>query len=99
MPAGCLPSPAARECRFIFCRRLSSRRDTQTSMRWSKYFIPTLREDPADAEVVSHRLLLRAGYIRQLGAGIYSFLPLGWRVAQRVMKIIREEMDAVGGQG
>jgi prolyl-tRNA synthetase len=67
-------------------------------MRWSKYFIPTLREDPADAEVVSHRLLLRAGYIRQLGAGVYSFLPLGWRVAQRAMKIIREEMDAVGGQ-
>src|SRR2546423_2898358 len=67
-------------------------------MRWSQYFIPTLREDPADAEVVSHRLLLRAGYIRQLGAGIYSFLPLGWRVAQRAMKIIREEMDAVGGQ-
>ena len=67
-------------------------------MRWSHFFIPTLREDPADAEVVSHRLLLRAGYIRQLGAGIYSFLPLGWRVAQRAMKIIREEMDAIGGQ-
>src|SRR5947209_718619 len=67
-------------------------------MRWSQYFIPTLREDPADAEVVSHRLLLRAGYIRQLGAGIYSFLPLGWRVAQGAMKIIREEMDAIGGQ-
>jgi prolyl-tRNA synthetase len=67
-------------------------------MRWSQYFIPTLREDPADAEVVSHRLLLRAGYIRQLGAGIYSFLPLGWRVAQRAMRIIREEMDAIGGQ-
>ncbi|HEV2762448.1 MAG TPA: proline--tRNA ligase [Pyrinomonadaceae bacterium] len=67
-------------------------------MRWSQFFIPTLREDPADAEVVSHRLLLRAGYIRQLGAGIYSFLPLGWRVAQRAMKIVREEMEAVGGQ-
>jgi prolyl-tRNA synthetase len=67
-------------------------------MRWSKFFIPTLREDPADAEVVSHRLLLRAGYIRQLGAGIYSFLPLGERVAQRVMKILREEMNRIGGQ-
>jgi prolyl-tRNA synthetase len=67
-------------------------------MRWSRYFIPTLREDPADAEVVSHRLLLRAGYIRQLGAGIYSFLPLGWRVAQRATRIIREEMEAVGAQ-
>jgi prolyl-tRNA synthetase len=67
-------------------------------MLWSKYFIPTLREDPADAEVVSHRLLLRAGYVRQLGAGIYSFLPLGQRVAQKVMQILREEMNAVGGQ-
>jgi prolyl-tRNA synthetase len=67
-------------------------------MRWSQFFIPTLREDPADAEVVSHRLLLRAGYIRQLGAGIYSFLPLGWRVAQRAMNIIREEQNAIGGQ-
>src|SRR5688572_23565369 len=67
-------------------------------MRWSQFFIPTLREDPADAEVVSHRLLLRAGYIRQLGAGIYSFLPLGWRVAQRAIRIIREEMDRIGGQ-
>ncbi|HVF50360.1 MAG TPA: proline--tRNA ligase, partial [Pyrinomonadaceae bacterium] len=67
-------------------------------MRWSQYFIPTLREDPADAEVVSHRLLLRAGYIRQLGAGIYSFLPLAQRVAQRVMQILREEMNAIGGQ-
>ncbi|MDT7688405.1 MAG: prolyl-tRNA synthetase [Acidobacteriota bacterium] len=67
-------------------------------MRWSQYFIPTLREDPADAEVVSHRLLLRAGYIRQLSAGIYSFLPLGWRVAQRAMKVVREEMDALGAQ-
>jgi prolyl-tRNA synthetase len=67
-------------------------------MRWSQLFIPTLRDDPADAEVVSHRLLLRAGYIRQLGAGIYSFLPLGWRVAQRAMRIVREEMDRIGAQ-
>ncbi|HEX7174678.1 MAG TPA: proline--tRNA ligase [Pyrinomonadaceae bacterium] len=67
-------------------------------MRWSQFFAPTLRDDPADAEVVSHRLLLRAGYIRQLGAGIYSILPLGWRVAQRAMRVIREEMDAIGGQ-
>src|ERR1051325_10164191 len=67
-------------------------------MRWSQYFIPTLREAPADAEVVSHRLLLRAGFIRQLGAGIYSLLPLGWRVAKRAERVIREEMDAIGGQ-
>jgi prolyl-tRNA synthetase len=67
-------------------------------MRWSQYFIPTLREDPADAEVVSHKLLLRAGMIRQLSAGIYSYLPLAWRTLRRIEQIIREEMDAIGGQ-
>ena len=67
-------------------------------MRWSRYFIPTLREDPADAEVISHKLLLRAGVIRQLSAGIYSFLPLGYRIALKVMQILREEMNAIGGQ-
>ena len=67
-------------------------------MRWSQYFIPTLREDPADAEVVSHKLLLRAGIIRQLSAGIYSYLPLGQRIALKVMQILREEMNAIGGQ-
>jgi prolyl-tRNA synthetase len=67
-------------------------------MRWSRFFIPTLREDPADAEVVSHKLLLRAGIIRQLSAGIYSFLPLGQRIALKVMQILREEMNAIGGQ-
>src|SRR5919197_1031839 len=67
-------------------------------MRWSRFFIPTLREDPADAEVISHKLLLRAGLIRQLAAGIYSFLPLGQRVAIKVMQILREEMNAIGGQ-
>ena len=67
-------------------------------MRWSRYFIPTLREDPADAEVISHKLLLRAEIIRQLSAGIYSFLPLGQRIALKVMNILREEMNAIGGQ-
>ena len=67
-------------------------------MRWSQYFIPTLREDPADAEVISHKLLLRAGMIRQLSAGIYSLLPLGQRTALKVMQILREEMNAIGGQ-
>jgi len=67
-------------------------------MRWSQYFIPTLREDPADAEVVSHKLLLRAGLIRQLGAGIYSYLPMAQRVALKVMAILREEMNRIGGQ-
>ena len=67
-------------------------------MRWSRYFIPTLREDPADAEVISHKLLLRAGIIRQLSAGIYSYLPLGQRIALKVMQVLREEMNAIGGQ-
>ncbi len=64
--------------------------------RWSQLFIPTLREAPADAEVASHKLLVRAGYIRQLGAGIYSFLFLGNRTTQKIMGIIREEMDKIG---
>ncbi|MDQ3585244.1 MAG: proline--tRNA ligase [Acidobacteriota bacterium] len=67
-------------------------------MRWSQFFIPTLRENPADAEVVSHRLLLRAGMVRQLAAGIYSYLPLSWLVMQKIMKIVREEMESIGGQ-
>ena len=64
--------------------------------RWSQLFIPTLREAPADAEVASHKLLVRAGYIRQLGAGIYSFLFLGNRATQKIMGIVREEMDKIG---
>ncbi len=67
-------------------------------MRWSNLFVPTLREDPADAEVISHRLLVRAGFIRQLTAGVYSMLPLGQRVRLNVMQIIREEMNRIGGQ-
>lgn len=67
-------------------------------MRWSQYFIPTLREDPADAEVISHKLLLRAGVVRQLSAGIYSYLPLGQRIALKIMQILREEMNTIGGQ-
>lgn len=78
-----------------YSHRLS---ENAKSMRWSRYFIPTLREDPADAEVISHKLLLRAGVIRQLSAGIYSYLPLGQRIALKVMQILREEMNAVGGQ-
>ncbi|MGO8984642.1 MAG: proline--tRNA ligase [Terriglobales bacterium] len=64
--------------------------------RWSQLFIPTLREAPADAEVASHKLLVRSGYIRQLGAGIYSFLFLGNRTTQKIMGIVREEMDKIG---
>src|SRR6188472_4558106 len=67
-------------------------------MRWSHLFIPTLREVPAEAEVVSHQLLLRAGYIRQLSAGIYSYLFLAQRSLQKIQRIVREEMDAIGAQ-
>lgn len=67
-------------------------------MRYSRAFIPTLREIPSEAQAVSHQLMLRAGLIRQLAAGVYSFLPLGWRAMQKVMRIIREEMEAIGGQ-
>jgi len=67
-------------------------------MRLSQLFFTTLRDDPADAEMPSHRLLVRAGYVRQLGAGIYSLLPLGYRVSRRVEQVIREEMDAIGSQ-
>ncbi len=67
-------------------------------MHWSKLFIPTLRETPAEAEVVSHQLLLRAGYIRQLSAGLYNYLFLAQRSLLKITKIVREEMDAIGGQ-
>jgi prolyl-tRNA synthetase len=66
--------------------------------RQSSLFIPTLRDDPSDAEAISHKLLVRGGYIRQVGAGIWTFLPLGWKVHQNVVQIIREEIDAIGGQ-
>lgn len=67
-------------------------------MRLSKYFVPTLKEVPNDAVVISHILMLRSGMVRMLSAGIYSFLPLGYKVVKKVSEIIREEMDAIGGQ-
>ena len=67
-------------------------------MRWSQMFIPTLREAPAEAEVASHILLLRGGYVRQLASGIYSFLPLAQRVMNKIARIIREELDRMGAQ-
>ena len=67
-------------------------------MRWSQLHIPTLREDPADADAASHRLLVRAGFIRQLMAGHYSMLPLGMKVRAKIIEVIREELDAIGGQ-
>src|SRR3954449_13161788 len=66
--------------------------------RASKLFLPTLRDAPADAEAASHKLLERGGFIRQVGAGLWTFLPLGWRVHQKVVQIIREEINAIGGQ-
>src|SRR5437763_9261243 len=65
-------------------------------MRRSRYFLPTLRETPKEAEIASHRLMLRAGMIRQEAAGIYAFLPLGFRVLQKVCQIVREEQDRSG---
>src|SRR5580700_4387444 len=85
---------------FAPCHHLQSNipsiTGNSTMHRWSELFIPTLREAPADAEVASHKLLVRAGYIRQLGAGIYSFLFLGNRTTQKIMGIVREEMDRIG---
>jgi prolyl-tRNA synthetase len=66
--------------------------------RASKLFLPTLREPPADAEAASHKLLVRGGFIRQVGAGLWTFLPLGWRVHQKIVQIIREEINGIGGQ-
>ncbi|MDX1763163.1 MAG: proline--tRNA ligase, partial [bacterium] len=67
-------------------------------MRYSMLLIPTLKETPADAEVVSHQLMLRAGMIRKLAAGIYTYLPLGYRVIRKVEAIVREEMNRAGAQ-
>ncbi len=66
--------------------------------RASELFLPTLREAPSDAEAISHRLLVRGGFIRQVSAGIWTFMPLGWRVHRKIEQIVREEMDAIGGQ-
>ena len=66
--------------------------------RLSQYFLPTEKQPPADAEALSHKLLVRAGMIRQVGAGLWSWLPAGWRVHQKAVQIVREEIDAIGGQ-
>jgi prolyl-tRNA synthetase len=67
-------------------------------MRASELFIPTLREDPGDADAISHRLLVRGGFIRQTAGGLWSYLPLGWRVHEKVVQIVREEQNAIGAQ-
>src|SRR5581483_4151048 len=66
--------------------------------RLSTYLLPTEKEAPADAEAISHKLMVRAGLIRQIGAGIWTWLPAGWRAHERAVQIIREEIDAIGGQ-
>ena len=66
--------------------------------RASQLFFPTLRDDPADAEAVSHKLLVPPAFIRQVSAGLWTLLPLGWRVHERIVTIIRQEMDAIGSQ-
>jgi prolyl-tRNA synthetase len=66
--------------------------------RASTLFLPTLRDDPAEAEAASHKLLVRGGFIRQVSAGVWTYLPLGWRVHRKVVQIVREEMNAIGGQ-
>lgn len=66
-------------------------------VRWSQYFLPTWKEEPAEADLPSHKLMLRAGLIRPLAAGIYTYLPFGWRALRKVEAIVREEMDAIGG--
>src|SRR5437764_7829041 len=66
--------------------------------RLSRYFLPTLKEAPADAEALSHKLLVRAGMVRQVGAGMWTFLPAGWRAHRKAEQIIREELDAIGAQ-
>ena len=66
------------------------------AVRLSEYFLPTLRETPSEAEIVSHRLMLRAGMIRQESSGIYSWLPLGYRVLRKIEQIVRDEMDRIG---
>src|ERR1700704_842987 len=67
-------------------------------VRASQLFLPTLRDDPADAEAASHKLLVRGGYVRQVSAGLWTYLPAGWRVHRKVEQIIREEMDRIGTQ-
>ena len=72
--------------------------DTSNAVRLSQYFLPTLKETPQEAQIVSHRYMLRAGMIRQSSAGIYSWLPLGFRVLKKIEQIVREEQNRSGAQ-
>src|SRR6185437_2769594 len=89
----------ARRCVGVYPRRSAARARRDRAMtRLSEYLLPTEKQPPADAEAISHKLMVRAGLIRQMGAGMWTWLPAGWRVHQRVVAIVREEMDAIGGQ-
>src|SRR5919201_3089198 len=76
----------------------SSLRRQRMVARASQLFLPTLRDAPAEAEAVSHKLLIRSGFMRQVSAGLWTFMPIGWRVHRNIEQIIREEIDAIGGQ-
>ena len=96
-----LPLGRLRSSEHLVGARLERRRGVGAAsrypsrpMRLSNLFFASLRDDPAEAEMVSHKLLVRAGYVRQLGAGIYTLLPLGFRVQRRIEQVIREEIDA-----
>ena len=65
-------------------------------MRFTKTFIPTVKEVPADAEIISHQLMIRAGLMRKLASGTYTYLPAGWRILQKIMDIVRDEMNKAG---
>jgi prolyl-tRNA synthetase len=91
LPGGAAPIPCwATSSASVACSGMVRRQ--------SELLLPTLRDDPADAEAISHKLLVRAGMIRQVSAGLWSFLPAGWRVHERIVQVVREEMDAIGGQ-
>jgi prolyl-tRNA synthetase len=94
---------SARDCYPCRCTLAADLEGTENyrmtvALRMSSLYVPTLKEDPAEAELASHRLLLRGGMIRRTAAGIYSFLPLGWRAIAKIENIVREEMDAIGSQ-
>src|SRR3984893_7686119 len=90
--------PAERHWDVYPRRALCKRAEDRSMTRLSEYLLPTEKEPPADAEAISHKLMVRAGLIRQMGAGMWTWLPAGWRVHQRAVGIIREEMNAIGGQ-
>lgn len=88
---GLRPSHFPRYNGYIPRARLAkAAKKISTPLKYSEYFIPTLRDVPAEAELVSHQLLLRAGYVRKLSAGVYTLLPLGWRVVQKIERVLRE---------